>query len=246
MIIDAHVHIGKRPGGKYFNLMAEDLIERMDKARVDKACALPWPEGGREGFLDNDYIANAAKRYPNRIIGFGCVSAWWRDAKEEIRRCVEDLGLKGIKLHPFVHGYPLDEHEIVDPIFELCAKYRVPIISHGMGDNPFTMPIQFGEMAKTFPEVKLIMAHAGYMFSVGQARRMIKKYENLYGDTTAIFTGDLREGIEMCGPEKWVLGTDGPYGDYEAQIKKVEMATSDITSRELILGRNMAAILGIK
>ena len=54
------------------------------------------------------------------------------------------------------------------------------------------------------------------------------------------------QGIEMCGPEKWVLGTDGPYGDYEAQIKKVEMATSDIKSRELILGRNMAAILGIK
>src|SRR5215204_3532055 len=51
---------------------------------------------GRAG-VPNDVIANAVKAHPDVFVGFGIVEPQLGEvAREEIKRCAEELGLKGI------------------------------------------------------------------------------------------------------------------------------------------------------
>lgn len=258
LIIDAHNHLGMRPLAapqkpgeaktgqtRMGGMSPEKLLEIMDRAGVDKACSCPYIEGGREGYVNNEYVIESAKKYPDRIIPFGCVSPWWRDVEEYLERLVREGNIKGLKVHPQLHGYPMDCHPLMDPVLEICAKHRLIVAGHGTGDTPFTLPIQYAEMAATFPEVKFIIYHSGAMYLVDQACREIKRHENLYGDTTALWEGELMHLVEEVGPEKVVFGAEVPFGNYEVQFKKVEVAVPDPESRSQIMGKTMARMLGI-
>jgi len=253
LIVDMHVHLGekwwlkerKAQADKVQEFGPQEAIERMKRAGVDKAVVFSIPEGGSRGCLDNDSVMSAAKKYPDRFVPFVVVDPTWRDARDEIERCLK-LGAKGIKLHPQLHGYSLSNHDLVDPIFEMAAKNRMVVISHGLGDNIYTVPIRFAEMAETFADVSLVMAHSGFMFGVDEARRYIKKYENLYGDTTCLYTYDLRNAVEYCGANKFLMGTDEPWGAMEEQIWRVKFALPKEEDRRLVLGANAARLLNLE
>jgi predicted TIM-barrel fold metal-dependent hydrolase len=108
--------------------------------------------------------------YTDRIIGFFIVSPWHKDrALGEFERCAKELQVKDRKLPPAQHGRPLDSHVLLDAIFEKCAKAKIPIPCHGDGGSLYNAPARFGEMADTFPDVDVIMAHMGYWEQVGEA-----------------------------------------------------------------------------
>jgi predicted TIM-barrel fold metal-dependent hydrolase len=248
MIIDVHNHLGKPSGGLWAGGQTpEMLISDMERAGISKAVALPFVEDTDRIAGMNDYVAESVKRFPDRLVGFFVLCPPHRErAINEFDRCIKDLGLKGLKLHPATHGYPMNSHSLVDPIFEKCAKARIPVICHGEGDHPFNVPAQFGDMADTFPEVKLIMAHMGWWQQVEDAIAKAKKYENLFLDTS--YVEDIkviRDAVKFAGPEKVLLGSDTPGTSLVLEVKKIEMALADKRERELVLGGNAARILGI-
>lgn len=234
MVVDVHNHIGVRVGKQQ---TVEELVKSMNRAGVDKAVAFPFVENP-----DNNYIAEAVKKFPDKIIGFGCVNPWVPTAIEELERSVTELGLKGLKLHPLLHGYAIDNHSLVDPIFEACEKLNIPIIAHG-AESLFTMPHAFEEMARTFPNVKLIMAHAGFMYSTDQGIRAAKRNKNLYLDMTATTAWDVTHAVEEVGPERVLMGSDTPFMYHEVEMKKVEMAISDPQVRKMVMGENALRLL---
>jgi len=236
MVVDFHNHVGIRVGKQQ---TAEELVNSMDRAGVDKAVIFPFVENP-----DNDYIAQTVKKFPDRVIGFACINPWLPGALDELRRSVKELGLKGLKLHPLLHGYAIDNHQLVDPVFKACQEMDIPIIAHG-GESLFTMPHAFEEMARTFPKVKLIMAHAGFMYSTDQAIRAAKRNENLYLDMTATTAWDVTHAVEEVGPERILMGSDTPFMHYEVEMKKIEMAIPDPGIRKMIMGENALNLLGM-
>lgn len=235
MIIDSHNHLGMRKGE---NFPPETIIEWMDRAGVDTAVVTTQPES-----IDNDYVARAQSRYPERLIGYAVINPWDYSAEDELRRALGPLGLKGLKLNPIRHGYALDRHEIVDPLFQICREFGVPILCHG-GSDLFTMPGKFDEMARVFPDVTLILAHIGEPDAVDAAIRVAQRRDNVYVDTAGISLGTLKQAIARLNPEKILMGTDASWGRFELSIQTVLRATTDERARRLILGENIARILG--
>jgi len=99
MIIDADVHISPYPdeGG----IGVEELLRRMDRAGVDKALTWLQPPYRRELDESNEYVYQAVKRHPDRILGFG-----WADpnlglgkAKDTVKRCIDEYGFYGVKMN---------------------------------------------------------------------------------------------------------------------------------------------------
>ena len=237
MIIDIHNHVGIRIGRSQ---TGAELVEKMDRAGVDKSVIFSFVEQP-----DDEFIAREVKAFPDRLIGFSCVNPWLRkEALSTIERGVKELGLKGLKLHPLLHGTQMDNVELMGPIFEKCEELNIPIIAHS-GDSVFSLPIQFEEIAKVFPNVTLIMAHAGFMQSVGQARRAAKRCPNIVLDMCAGTSVDIIDAVEEVGPERIVMGSDSPFTDVEVEMLKVKLAVSDPTVQKMILGENAARILGI-
>lgn len=78
----------------------------------------------------NDYLAQALKRHPNRLVGFAAIpTAVPESCGAELERCVKDLGMVGCLIGNRVDGKFLDE-----PCFEAflskCEELEVPIYLH--------------------------------------------------------------------------------------------------------------------
>ena len=233
MIIDSHNHMGKRKG---VDFPAESMIEWMDKASVDACLVTSQVEA-----INNDYIAEMQLKFENRIFGYAVVNPWDYIAEEELERCFRDLNLYGLKLNPLRHGFALDRHSIVDPLFEICERYDKPILVHGQSDM-FNMPGKFDEMAETFPNVKIILAHIGEPDAIDAAIRVVNRRENVYVDTAGIQLSTLKRAVNEIDPNKILMGTDAPWGDFNLSIELVEKATEHEEIRQKILGKNAARL----
>ncbi len=237
MIIDVHNHLGFRYDLGISNV---DLLCWMDRAGVDMAVCFSQPV-----VWNNDYVLEKAKEHPDRFIPFAGVDPWQKSAPDELRRCL-DRGARGLKLHPVRDSYSLADKVLVDPLFEICAKRRVPILSHGMSEWTNT-PWHFYEMAQRFPEVNLIMAHGGHNWLREDAISILKKgNRNLFVDTSVMYGSYVRRCVEEVSPERVLMGTDTPAETFEVEMKKMEMWLENKEHRALVMGGNIARILGLK
>ncbi len=235
MIIDFHNHIGRKKGVSF---TSEELIEKMDAAGIDKAVVFSFPEN-----IDNEYIAEEVKKYPDRLIGFAAINPWKEDSEEELEYCITTLGLKGLKLHSLKHGFAFDNHYILDPLFKIAEKHNIPVIAYGAA-NVLSSPNMFEEMARTFPKVNLIMAHSGQMYEAKAGISASARNANLYLETSSVFSVNIKKQLSDTGYKKILMGTDMPLGDYELEIKKIKGETEDPIALEAILGGNALRLLG--
>lgn len=235
MIIDAHNHLGVRPGASQ---SGADLVAKIDAVGVDKAVMFPFVEGN----FTNDPIKEAFDQFPDRLIPFCAVNPWEPDAAGEVRRCVSDWGFKGLKLHPTINGFHLSDPNLVDPLFKVAEEFDIPVIVHGASDL-YNSPPEFALMAARFPKVRLLMAHMGFFWSVEQAIAFARQYDNLFLETSRAPIFEIQTAVRELGPHKVIWGTDSPFVDYEWEFKKMERACADREGYLQIVGGNIARIL---
>jgi aminocarboxymuconate-semialdehyde decarboxylase len=117
----------------------EKRLKEMDEAGVDihvVTLNIPGtdrvePKFGLElSRLVNDEFARLVNKHPDRFIAFASLPMQAPDlALDELRRVVDDLGLKGVMLYSNVNGKPLDAEEFW-PIYAECEKRGLPIFLH--------------------------------------------------------------------------------------------------------------------
>lgn len=239
MILDVHAHVG-RPVYAYRSddFTNADLAVRMNEAGVAKCCVFSFYDK-----QDNEYV-EAAARGRDDLIPFAFINPKRPDAVPSFQALVAK-GFRGLKLHPFADGYHLNNFKIVDPLFEVCEQHRIPILCHGLADNAYNTIYAFAEMADRFPRVNLIIAHGGFMWSRAEAVRASKTRPNLYIETTCLLPAGIADGIDDIGAEKYIFGSDAPWGDFEVEILKIKKAARKDRDLELVLGGNLARLLGL-
>lgn len=123
--------------------------------------------------LSNELVAGVVKRFPGRFVGFGSVDPHRPDAAERVQR-LPDLGLQGLKLHPTVQAFDPSSDEAMH-IFEAAAHASLAVITHtgmsGLGAGcpgglglriDLARPILLDRAAAAFPEMPIVLAHAGW------------------------------------------------------------------------------------
>jgi predicted TIM-barrel fold metal-dependent hydrolase len=215
----------------------EMMLKDMDAAGVDMAvgCSL-----GQK--IDNEYIAQVARRYPNRIIGFAEVNPRSPDAVETLRRCVDDYGLRGLKLHPTMHGYHFVDHPLLDPIFAACNELQIPILVNAL-DDPFVTPLGIEEIARGFPNLPVLVAHMGTVWNLVEAILVAKRNNNIYLETSSTLLLDVQSAYRDVGPQKIVMGADWPATTFELERAKIRAAIKNDADRAMVEGQNMRKIL---
>jgi predicted TIM-barrel fold metal-dependent hydrolase len=233
-IVDSHNHLGTRKGEVF---PADEILRRMDRAGVERAVVTTHPEQ-----IDNDYIAAACRAHPDRLIGYAVVNPWLQESEDELRRCIETLGLVGLKLNSLRHGFAIDRHELMDPFFAICDEARIPLLNHG-GSEVFNTATKFEEVARTFPNLVLIIAHMGMPDATHGAFRAATLFPNVYLDTASVDVITLRRALATAGPAKVLMATDASWGTFELSLEVVDAATDDPAARAAIKGGNFLGIL---
>jgi PAS domain S-box-containing protein len=112
----------------------------MSESNVAKCCVFSFYDK-----QDNEYV-EAAARGRDDLIPFAFINPKLPDAAATLEGLVKK-GFRGLKLHPFADGYHLNNFKIVDPLFEVCDHYKIPILCHGLADNAYNTVYAFAEMA---------------------------------------------------------------------------------------------------
>jgi len=244
-ILDAHTHVGATYLTCYFTdkrWTVEDLIREMDRCGVDMACV----SGGglpHEIKQMNKQVLEAITRFSDRLIGFVRLNPKFSDVLEELDYYIRDKGFRGIKLHPNQDGYCLLKEPVLNLILERAAKYRVPVLIHS-GTEPWTVAGQFSDLAETFPDVTIIMAHSG-LRNDKNVLESARRVENIILETSIGGVTPPR----ILGKDRVVFGSDWPTTSMRSELQEVfDLWDSGHLSDEEaldVLGLSMARILKI-
>jgi uncharacterized protein len=250
LIIDADCHISSRKFDQ-LSLTADDLLAQMDRTRVDRALVWLRPSYTRDIDPENRAIYQAAQAHPDRLIGFG-----WANPRlgmdhctTQIRTCLEDYNLSGIKFNGAQDEYVIDDLEIL-PLIELAASYHKPIAFHiGADSYENTHPYRLGHIAALFPDTSFLMVHMGGAGTPSLYRAAIEtahKQPNITLIGSAIDERPILAALQQLGTTRLCFGSDSPFGLMHVRLAMYTALLRDFneTDKNLVLGGNLARILG--
>jgi predicted TIM-barrel fold metal-dependent hydrolase len=200
-------------------------IEWMDRSGLERIGIVNYVSPDIMGFPPetNEWAARYCARDRRRLIGFGSVHPRYaRDVKAEARRLLDDLGLAGFKVHPPHQGFRANAYRRELPelasLYEVASEARVPVMIH-TGTSVFPGarsrlgdPLDADDIAVDFPDLVLLLAHAGRPLWCQEAFFVARRHPNVYLDLSGIPPLKLLEclpRLEEIAP-KCLFGTDWP------------------------------------
>ncbi|MDE0101058.1 MAG: amidohydrolase family protein [Bryobacterales bacterium] len=150
-------------------------IREMDAAGVAKGLISAWV-APNDTMISNDEVAGFVGEYPDRLVGIGSADiARPMRAVAEIRRCVEELGFKGIRVLPWLWELPPTDR-LFYPVYAACCDLGVPFctqIGHTRPLMPSEVgrPIYLDRVALDFPELVIVAGHIGVPRNSGAVPR---------------------------------------------------------------------------
>ncbi len=278
MIIDFHTHIfpsrirenrddffeGEHPFRSLYNskqaklVGAKALITAMDAAGVQKSVVFGFPWENTEYYqLNNDYVLDAVKRYPDRLVGLACFSPGSRNGVAETKRCLDE-GLSGVgELAVYGAGITAELVESLNPVMSLLKERSGLLMLHTNepvghlypGKTPNTLS-EIYHLLKTYPENRIILAHwgGGILFYALMKKEVREVLQNVWFDTAAspyLYRPEIyRVAGEVVGFDKILFGSDYPLLEPKRYFKEIDMAGLSNGQVEKIRGRNAQSLLG--
>ncbi len=250
LVIDAHAHMGNWynfhiPGGG----TADTMVAAMDRLGIDKTIIAPHICIGPDYCRGNRDAAEAARRYPDRLIPFVAVNPNYpqEEIEAEISHFEQSGGIKAFKIHPECHKAPAC-HKNYYPVFEYCQKHGLPILSHNWTGGEVNGKNTLHGLAEAFPNVSFIVAHAASSWDVIDVNcEAAGLYENIYLDLTGspLFYDAVPEMVRRVGAERILFGTDNPFIDPRPGLGRMLAARIKDDEKRLILGHNARRIFKI-
>jgi len=206
---------GALPEGE---LPVSATIAAMDEAGVALSLISAWV-GPRGDLISNDEVAGFVAQAPDRLAGIGSVDITRpRAAVREVRRCIRELGFKGIRVLPWLWEMP-PTHARFYPVYSECCELGVPFCTQ-VGHTGPLMPSEVGrpipyidQVAIDFPELVIVCGHIGYPWTE-EMIAVATKHPNVYIDTSAYTVRRYPPGLvaylKAHGRDKILFGTNWP------------------------------------
>lgn len=220
-------------------------LAAMDAASVAQALISAWqaPAGP---LISNDEVAGFVAQAPQRLVGIGSVDiSRPGQVRAEVRRCVEELGFKGIRVLPWLWKLaPTDR--LFYPLYAACCEFGVPFATQIGHTGPLMpsepgRPLHLDQVALDFPELVIVGGHIGYPWT-DEAIAVATKHENLYIDTSAYtcerYPAALVEFMRGHGRHKVLFGSNYPMITPAKALAGLDALALDSETRELFLADN--------
>ena len=253
MIIDADAHVSPTVESP-LSIGVDELLRRMDRAGVAKALTWLEPPYRRDTNAANAYIHRAMVSYPDRILGFG-----WADpnlglaqARDTVRRCVEEYGFYGVKLNGAQNSFYIDDPALSLPVIEEIARTGRLLAFHvGADAYEQTHPYRVGKIARRFPELKILMVHMGGVGVPDLSRACIEiaqEHPNLVLIGSAVRSQPILRAVKALGAARVCFGSDTPFELMHVEVARykalLEPDVSDEDRRNIMAG-NMIRLLDL-
>ena len=189
----------------------------------------------------NEFIAAEVACSGGKMTGLGAMHPDSDTMEEDIAHLIS-LDLRGVKLHPDVQGFKIDDYRCLK-IYELCERPGLPVLLH-TGDKRYDMsnPNRLRPIAEIFTELTIIAAHLGGYSVWDEAVLQLQGLENLYFDSSSslAFLSPEKAArlIRAYGADHVIFGTDYPMWIPSEEVKAFYALGLSEEDNEKILWKN--------
>ena len=244
-VVDAHTHMPGRSLSGIGGFTPHDFLALLDANGIDAAWVFTLDGLYFDPAPHNDVLAEYCAAAPDRLIPFCTVHPRYPNAAAELRRCVTDLGMRGLKLHPWAQTVSPMDDALMDPIGAELARLCVPVVFHD-GTPPDSSPLQVAHFARRHPTVPVILGHAGLHDLWREALQAAERHPNIYLTPSGMPPHGLRIALARLPAERFLFGRDAGFGDpywHTFQLAKIRSLGLSREHEALILGGNAERIL---
>jgi len=230
-----------------------EALTAMRRQGVARVVASAW-WGPRGPMIGNDAVAAIVRAHPDKVTGIAAVDLHRpMDGVRELRRCVKELGLRGLRLLPWLWGLPPDDRRYY-PLYAECVELGVPFCLQVGHTGPMCpsepgRPIPYlDHVAHEFPELVIVGGHIGFPW-VNEMISLALKHPNLHIDTSAYkasrYPRDFVEFMRGPGRRKVLFGTNYPMLTPAECLAGIDALGLEPETRTLFLAGNASRVFGI-
>jgi predicted TIM-barrel fold metal-dependent hydrolase len=255
---------------------ADEIVASLDAAGLQRAVVLStafWADGPilpvenpyPRVMAENDWTANQARRFPDRLIAFCSFNPVADHALAELERCARNPVFRGLKFSFAMSGVDLNDAGHVARLRQLFAAAnarRLAIVAHTRGGDDYSdqhVETFLSRVMTAAPDIPVQIAHlwGGEGYSESALRAFAEavaagrpETRNLYFDVAEVWaeisgTGSsetqqaLARRIRQIGLERILFGSDGRTPPDQAwRIFRAHVPLEDHEFR--IIARNVA------
>lgn len=235
MIVDMHTHLWQTPeqlgpqiseqlrrrfAERYEMLDAGPVTHEQAMEPVDVAVVLGFRSRYLGADVPNAYLAEYVARRKGKLIGFAGVDPVDADCLSQVRDWVS-MGFSGLTISPAGQDYhPSDTRAM--KLYELAQEMGLPVLlhqgTHFTRDSKmeYARPFLFDEIARTFPKLKLIIAHCGHPW-IDETLALIGKHRNVWAELSNVIARPwqlynvLLQAHQLEVTDRLLFGSDFPY-----------------------------------
>lgn len=246
-IADCHGHIGLHPDFPACKSSPQEMIEVMDLLNIQfvavtstLACYNDCPRGNAE-------VAEVLRRHGARFRGYVTVNPNPRgEALRELERwaCFHRPPL--IKLHPFLHRYPVDGPNYV-PVWDYAQQTRAIVLVHTWDSDATCSPLLLAPLARQYSHATIILGHSGVTWrGYRQAMDVAAEAPNTFLDITGSQSHRtiIETMVERVGASRILFGSDVPFLDAALSLGRVLTARIRDAEKEKVLRSNFLRLIG--
>lgn len=267
MIIDLNAWLGSWPFRSLRDNTPETLVARLDRCGIDQAAV-----SSVEGILHrnvqpaNERLAADVAPFADRLIPMATINPMYVKWEDDLARCHESLGMKGVRLFPNYHGYKVNSQE-ARRVVSACAERNLAVfIPQRIEDHrqrhwmdSAADPLSLSEIAALIsevPDATVVITNARGL-SRSPLMRADLRGGSWYVDLSlaevhyvlhhsAERMTELARFIEDGGADHLVFGTHLPFSYAGAAMVKRRVLPVDDEALEAISHRRALKILGMQ
>ena len=215
----------------------DELLRLMDREGVERAALINYVAPEVMGFDSsvNEWVARYVRGHEERLISVGSVNPRLsEDPGGETERLFDELKIRMLKIHPphqlfAANGY-LSGEAGLERIYAAAEARRRPVMFHTGTSifpgarNRFADPMAVDDVAVDFPNLPIILAHAGRPLFMETAVFLARRHPNVHLDLSGIPPRRLLEylpRLEEIAP-RCLWGTDYPSPGVASMKKNVQ------------------------
>ncbi len=262
-VIDAHCHIypekiaarAAKSTGDFYDeipyadgtvdaMLAEGISAGIDHFVVQSVATTP-----KQVKSINEFIAQSVADNKDRLTGLGTLHPDSEDQEGDVRH-LKELGLHGVKLHPDIQNFRVDDERCLR-IYELCRRENLPLLLH-TGDKRYdnSNPNRMLPILKTFSSLTVVGAHFGGWSIWEEATKLLSGCPNFYVDCSSTMmycdAATVEKMIRVYGADRVLFGTDYPLWSSAQELDRFAALQLSDEEKRLILSENARKVYGVE
>jgi predicted TIM-barrel fold metal-dependent hydrolase len=246
-VIDVNAYLGHFAFRQLRHNTAAGLLRLMDRARIEKAvvssaAAITY----RNAHAGNEEVAAEVRAARDRLIPFGVLNPAYADWRHDLRVCVEEFGMKGLRLYPHWHKYALTDAACIELVNAAAERGIVVSIPFRVEDRrqqswlvdiPDVTAQEAAALVQAVPKAAFVFGNGSSFASSVLGRkenRLPTNYSIEISLLTALLANEIGQLIQNLGEDRILFGTGMPFHYPEAALLKVEVLDASEAVKEKI------------